>query len=364
MIKLNDLKDIAPKTPNSAYAASHVIAGIPISKTARLLLFSHSEWETFVEEWASSLKSQYVEVKRLGSAGDMGIDVAAFTQKTFFKAPWDNYQCKHYDHALRPSDIWIEIAKLIYYTFRGEYSVPRRYIFVAPKGIGTTLSKLLTDSTKLKKQFFENWDRYCRDKITSTTPVALDGKLKDYATTFDFGIFDSISVVRLIEEHSRTPFHTVRFGGGLPPRVTPSPPPADVQPIESRYVHQLYDVYSEAAGKKVDSQPSLATEPAYEQDFLRQRERFYCAEALRNFARDNVPEGTYDALKTEAYHGVIDTCEADYPDGLTRLRETLNRSVSLMFHSSPLFTVIATRDKQGICHQLANEDLLHWIKRP
>ena len=70
VIKPKDLKDIAPKKPDSAYAASEVIAGIPISKTARLQLFSASEWESFVEEWASSLKTQYAAVKRFGGAGD------------------------------------------------------------------------------------------------------------------------------------------------------------------------------------------------------------------------------------------------------------------------------------------------------
>ncbi len=46
-------------------------------------------------------------------------------------------------------------------------------------------------------------------------------------------------------------------------------------------------------------------------DYLRQRERFYHAESLKNFARDTVPTGTFDALQDEIYHGVIDVCE-DY----------------------------------------------------
>ncbi len=362
MIKPEDLKEIAPKKPDSAYAASQVIAGNPISKTARLQLFSAAEWESFVEEWASSLKTQYVAVKRFGGAGDKGIDIAAFTEKIYFAAPWDNYQCKHYDHALTPSDIWIEIGKLLYYTFTGEYTAPRCYFFVAPKGTGTTFSKLLTDFKKLKEKFFENWDRYCRDHITSTGAVLLENKFREHAEQFDFAIFDSITAVTLIDQHAKTPFHAVRFGGGLPPRAEPQPPPYDVQPTESRYVQQLYEVYSETAGKQLDSKEALTAAPELEQDFLRQRERFYCAEALRNFARDNVPEGTYETLKNETFHGVIDTCESSHPNGLTRLRETLNQSVSLTFHSSPLFSVIANRDKQGICHQLANEDRLTWMK--
>ena len=183
-----DLKDIAPKKPESAYAALQVIVGIPISKTARLQLFSASEWESFVEEWASSLKTQYVAVKRFGGAGDKGVDIAAFTDKKYFAAPWDNYQCKHYDHALTPSDIWIEIGKLLYYTFTREYTTPRRYFFVAPKGVGTTLSKLLTDPKRLKEKFLENWDRYCRDHITSTGAIVLEKTFREHAEQFDNSI--------------------------------------------------------------------------------------------------------------------------------------------------------------------------------
>jgi C-terminal domain 6 of the ABC-three component (ABC-3C) systems len=326
VIKPKVLNDIAPKKPDSAHAASHVAVGVPISKSARLQLFSASEWEGFVEEWASSLKARYFAVKRHGGAGDKGIDVAAFTDKKYFQAPWDNYQCKHYDHALRPSDIWIEIGKLVYYTFTD--TVPRSYFFVAPKGVGTTLSKLLMNPTRLKESFFENWTQYCQDKLTSKGSVPLEDKLKPYAEQFNFGIFDSVSAVTLIEQHATTPFHAVRFGGGLPMRPLPGVPPPNVQPRESRYVEQLYGVYSEAAGRQLNSRALLATAPVLEQDFQRQRERFYCAEALRNFARDNVPEGAYEALKEETYHGVIDTCENSHPTSLARLRETLNQSVA------------------------------------
>ena len=36
-------------------------------------------------------------------------------------AVWDNYQCKHYEKPLTPSDVWVELGKLCYYTMVGEY---------------------------------------------------------------------------------------------------------------------------------------------------------------------------------------------------------------------------------------------------
>jgi hypothetical protein len=96
----------------------------------RLKLFSSSDWEGVVNEWASSL-NEYGLVERTSGTGDMGCDVIATVDPNTPGGPWDNYQCKHYDHALAPSDIWIELAKLCYYKSIGAYSVPRRYVFAA-----------------------------------------------------------------------------------------------------------------------------------------------------------------------------------------------------------------------------------------
>jgi hypothetical protein len=141
------------------------------------------------------------------------------------------------------------------------------------------------------------------------------------------------------------------------------PPPAEIQSVESRYIQQLYGVYSEAAGQPL-TPADFVGHPQYQQDFLRQRERFYSAESLRNFARDNVPPGTFESLKDETYHAVIDTCEKTHVSGLDKMRETLTQAGQTSFPANPLFSVIHVPDKQGICHQLANEDRLIWMKTP
>ena len=77
-------------------------------------------------------QEDYKQVQRFSGAGDMGIDVAGFVDDKRLQGVWDNYQCKHYDHALKPSDVWAEFGKIIWYSFKGEYTAPRRYYFVAP----------------------------------------------------------------------------------------------------------------------------------------------------------------------------------------------------------------------------------------
>ena len=363
MIDPTHSAEISPSVPNEAYSSGHVVAGLPVPKTKRLELFSPDDWEAFVEEWASSLKTQYAFVRRFTGSGDTGIDVGAFETNDWFAGPWDNYQCKHYDHAMHPSDVWLEVGKCIYYSFVSEFTKPRAYRFVAPFGVGTSLTKLLADPAKLKQGLKENWATYCASKITSTKDIPLADDLLIYVDSFPFDIFGAVSPVTLIEQHALTAFHAVRFGGGLPTRATPDSPPSDIQLSESRYIEQLYEIYTEKAGSTVSKSTELDKHPSLKRHFLRQRERFYSAESLRNFARDSVPEGTFEALQNEVLHGVADVCESEHGSGMDRLTETLNQAVTLSFASNPLVTAIQTQDKQGICHQLANQDHLVWLPK-
>ena len=113
-------------------------AGPAIPDLERLRIMSPIEWEDFILEWAHSLKSKYQLVEKCGGAGDMGRDVVAY-QTNGQTDPWDNYQCKHYDHPLLPSDVWCELGKLCYYTHVGEYTLPHAYYFVSPQGAGNKL---------------------------------------------------------------------------------------------------------------------------------------------------------------------------------------------------------------------------------
>lgn len=79
-------------------------SGPSIVPIERLKLFSANDWEGFVNEWASSLDA-YGLVERTSGSGDMGCDVIATVDPKISESPWDNFQCKHYDHPLAPSDI-------------------------------------------------------------------------------------------------------------------------------------------------------------------------------------------------------------------------------------------------------------------
>ncbi len=361
VIAESDLEEIQPKTPSGVSSQSQVQSGVPIPKAGRIKLFSPDEWEEFIEEWASSLAAVYVKVRRFGGAGDLGVDIAGFCSERGFLGDWDNFQCKRYDHPLRPADIWVEIGKIIYYSHLGEYSPPRKHYFVCSQGVGTSLEKLLNTPDALKAKAAENWDKHCCDGITSSASIALDGALKEYFDVFDFSIFSSRSVVEIIEEHSKTGFHAIRFGGGLPTRPSPDLPPDTPQENESRYIRQILDAYGDHLGISLSDAAALSHHGAFKRDYLRQRERFYHAESLKNFARDTVPEGTFDALQDEIYHGVVDVCENTHPNGFERMKATISQAAAVAATSNPLVSSMKVQDRQGICHQLANDDRLRWV---
>jgi hypothetical protein len=116
----------APAPPSTLLTATQMQSGPAIEPLKRLFLYSADEWEGFIDEWAAvCLKAKYKEVQRFAGANDKGIDIAGFADGGLLLGVWDNYQCKHYDHALHPGDAWPEIGKILWYSFKGHYKPPR-----------------------------------------------------------------------------------------------------------------------------------------------------------------------------------------------------------------------------------------------
>src|SRR5690242_10296176 len=118
-----DWEDIN-KPPSSGIPLTAMLAvgGPAISPQQRLLIYSANDWEEFVHEWAHyCLKKSYKQVQRFSGTGDMGIDIAGFVDDQRLAGVWDNYQCKHYDHALLPGDVWPEFGKIVWYSFKNQY---------------------------------------------------------------------------------------------------------------------------------------------------------------------------------------------------------------------------------------------------
>jgi hypothetical protein len=324
--------------------------------------YSPDEWEEFILEYATGLSDSYEQIKRIGGSNDRGADIAAFLTPNGFDGVWDCLQCKHYDSALLPSDAYPEMFKLLRAVVERHYTLPRRYLFMAPKACGPTLSRLLSSPSKLRFEFLKKFEG---DKpLGAGLDSARVAEIKALAETIDYGIFRSVELHEIFEVHKRTRYHVQRFGAPLPDRPEVPPPPTGLSSEERRYVEQLLAAYAERYNLAITVPADVEQNARISKHFSRQREAFYSAEALRVFARDSVLPGTFEKLQDDVYDGVVETHFRDFDYGLDRLTAVLEAVVALkLSQKNPLVSVSGNRDKTGICHQLANEDRLVWCEQ-
>ncbi len=323
-----------PTNLDSIQTNFNVQFGRIVPPLQQIKLFSPADWEEFTREWAYSQKDLYTQVVRESGGNDMGIDA--------------------------PTQVYVEFGKMIWHSFQKQFVPPRKYYFVAPQGCGMSLSRLLRSPIELKNELEANWGKYCEDAITSTQKIELVGNFKKYFDSFDFSIFASKDPLDLVTEHRQTPFHAVRFGGGLNQRPKPLSPPNIINAKESNYIKKLLGVYEEQVGQTSLTTQTIVQYSKWARHLDKQREHFYCAESLKNFSRDNVPNGTFENLQREILDGVEHLTYATYPDKLTSMNTIISQAGSLGLSANPLISVVHVSDKNGICHQLANDDVLDW----
>jgi hypothetical protein len=331
-----------------------------------LSIKSPEDYELIIQEWLDSylriISKQYTNVERLAGAGDKGRDVVCTVDKE--KDIWDNYQCKHYASALMPSQIWVELGKIVYYCFKGDYSCPRKCYFVAPQGVGTTLRDLLKNPDHLKQGLIDNWARYCKEGITSKEKVVLENNFKEYADNFDYSIFDYIEPSDFLEQLRQTPYYTKHFGVLSKPRPL-SVCPEEVAQAELAYISKILDAYSEHLNTNIAHYNELTNHPELFEHFKRQRRNFYEAQTLKEFSRDiHDPKLAYfEQFVEDIYDGIIDEIDSDAKNGFERLKNVLKRAEQIQLTSNPLHSEVRVKDRHGICHHIANErDDIKWVK--
>lgn len=357
------LNEIAKPSPAPALTADLAVVGPQIPPQQRILLYSPDEWTECVHEWVHArLRKQYKRVSRFDGAGDMGVDIAGFVDKNGLQGVWDNFQCKRYGHPLQPGEGLVEIGKMLWYAFKGEFTLPRQYIFAAPQGLGITLKKLVANPDGLRKKLIEDWDKACRSKITDTENIELDGAFLAFVNAQDFSIYSEKTSIQLVEDFKGTPYYTGRFGGGLPARPKAKTPPGAIAPIENTYTRKLFSAYSDHAKEIVQRVRDLTKWPKLREHFGRQRVAFYHAESLRVFARDTVPPGTFESLQDDIHAGVADIHAEDHDDGYARVVAVTRAARELPITDNALIARSKPQDRDGICHQLANDDRITWTE--
>ncbi|MEP5339443.1 MAG: ABC-three component system protein [Algibacter sp.] len=344
---------------------SMLLKGIGIPALKQLQVISADDFEAVVLEWATDyLKNKYEHVIKIGGAGDKGRDVIGYY--SIEKKECDYYQCKHYKSPLGVSTVYLELAKLCYYTFNDEIPVPNNYYFVAPQGITSNVQNFIDNPHVVYEELKKHWDKNCKSAITKKKIVELEGDFLDYVKNFDFNILRSKAPNELISEHAETNWHASRFGTGLrSTRDYIKKAGQNVDVRENIYVEQLLKAYSDKLGKEVINSIELTNiDVDLKNHFNESRNAFYCAESLLEFERDKlsiVEVSPFNELKDEVYTVVKTVLRLEHTNAFVKVLKTTESAVKNEYSSNALHGELKNEDKEGVCHHLVNEEKIKWV---
>lgn len=349
---------IEPKRKNVSNFELLTQKNTPVIKLFGII--SSEDFEIITEQWAYSKKDLYFSVKRTGGANDSGRDIFCYRDKE--KTLLDIYQCKHYENKIMPSDIYVEIGKLMYYTYIKEFIIPQHYFIISSKGCGPALTKLLEKPDNLRQKLIAYWNKYCKDCITSEKSINLNDDLKNHIQNFDFSIITEITPLEFIDDFEKTKYYSEWFGLRKFKRQQPPLPSDEIQASELNYVRKLFDAYESVNHDRIDNQSQL--KPKHANHFTIQRKCFYSAEGLKQFSKDYMPN---DETFYDLQEQIIDPVKSHilsttFNNGVECLDSASRLAQTLEIGNNSLKEFVRSNDKIGILHQVANDDEnLKWV---
>lgn len=328
-------------------------------KLDRLILqMNDIELEQFCRQWVERKATGYFEVKRFGGAGDKGRDVVGFCSEQRHDGDWDNYQCKQYRTKLGKADGILAVAKILYWASQKQFTSPRQFIFVAPKGLNSTLLSLVNQPASFKAEMIAKWNDYCATKIISNVAIELDGDVLAAVNAFDFSTVSYVDVDEIIENPASKPLLFELFGtdpGAYPKGTVPS----DVQDHEMVYMDALLGAYNEREKGGFSCHGDVLSNAKHGDDLRMHRSRYYEADGFQKFYRDNTTPETIAEFRRNIRYGIHDTLNAQATDELARVHATMTQAANLQ-PGGPLHPHAHIPVKQGICHHLVNDEEISW----
>ncbi|ANI80320.1 hypothetical protein EP837_03942 (plasmid) [Sphingobium sp. EP60837] len=271
---------------------------------------------------------------------------------------WDNYQCKQYRGKLGTADGLLAVAKVLYWASQGEFTNPRSFIFVAPKGLNSNLLKLINKPASFRSELISKWDGSCAKKIVDNLTIPLAGEVLDAINNFEFSKITYVDVDEILDDSASKPLLFELFGTdpGDYPRGTV---PVDVQEHEMVYMNALLGAYNERELGSFTCHQDVFDHSEHGDDLRVHRSRYYEAEGFQKFYRDNTSPETIAEFRRGIRFGIYDTLKAVAKDELARVHATMSQAANLQ-PSGPLAQYAYIPVKQGLCHHLINDGEITW----
>ncbi|PYF01807.1 hypothetical protein BJ122_11730 [Rhodopseudomonas faecalis] len=326
----------------------------------RLLSATANDLEIFIHHLVSLETEKYVDHDRYGGSGDMGRDVVGFLTKSRHEGDWHNFQCKQYRRPLGASYIFEELGKLFYYSSRGHFILPSKYVFVVPNNFAQPARDLLDRKSELKRRLVHEWDSLCATKIAKGVTIPLDQDIQSKIDAFDFSNVESWEHGKILTLPNVTYAAAKTFGddpGEAPRGIVPSV----VDPLSEHYGEQLRNVYSEHDGQMYPDVTSVLSHPDHGGDFQLHRRRYFDAVEFERHFRVKLDSKNVDDYRENMLATVSDIYKSKA--GLDRVRSIMTAAgaanVGGLFDRHSRVTTLV---RQGTCHVFANEGIMPWWK--
>lgn len=314
--------------------------------------------EDFVNDWLAQRCKDYHGHELWRGTGDLGRDVTGYLTDQRMEGPWDNYQCKQLGKSLSENSAFVELGKIFMHSANGAYSLPRAYIFVAPRGVSRSVQQFIAHPEQFRTAFLDRWNTDIAGRLVDKQHILLTPSIEAKIKAFDFSNIWWVDSTRLENDPACKPVLVKWFDedpGPAPRGIVPT----DIQVNESIYIGQLLEIYGEKGpGSYPDAAAAFASSQ-FGKHLRDQRTRFFDSMAFDRFYRDSTPEEYLINFKDEIYHGVTDIHADDHPTGLTRVNQVMKQAAILQT-SGVLGKHAGPQVKQGTCHQFANEGRLPW----
>jgi hypothetical protein len=315
------------------------------------------ELEQFCRQWVERL-SGYREVKRFGGPGDKGRDVVGFLTENRHEGEWDNFQCKQYRKRLGVNEGLLSVGKVLYWASKGGFTSPRKFYFVAPKGLNRELTSLIDKPSEFKKELVRRWDLACASKIVSGEKVAIDAALAEIIDAFSFHEIHKITIDEVMANPATVPLLFEKYGAD-PGHYPPATVPSSVAAEEMKYLRALVEAYSEREKTHFTDHAEVLSHPTYGPDLRDHRERYFEADAFQKFYRDNTSPQIIATFRRDIHFGIKDKLKTSPGDTLSRIEAVMSHA-SVISPAGPLAKYAYVPVKQGVCHHLVNDDEMSW----
>lgn len=166
----------------------------------QILLLQPLALEELVKKWIARLDREYLGFDRPSRSADMGRDAVGFVTAQRYDGEWHNYQCKQLSKPLGIAAFALELGKIFHYACAGHFSLPTKYIFVAPKGGVGDVNELIGKPSTIGPYLIEHWDEYCLTRISSPKhPTPLTDEIRKAIEDYDFSKVDLWNANHLVE---------------------------------------------------------------------------------------------------------------------------------------------------------------------